>query len=292
MSSRDLTTGVLAPVPAEARFITWSLAIGAEASLARARVAALALDEHTLVGVGLPLAEAVPGLRAFPGELPLSPERQGALWARLAHERAGQRFDAAAALGRALGPAFVVTEEVDAFVYRGGRDLSGYEDGTENPHGDDARAAAVIASRGPGLDGGSFVAVQRWVHDLAALARFDQAARDNLVGRAQESNEELEDAPASAHVKRTAQESFDPPAHMVRRSMPYGGLREHGLYFVAFVETLGRFERMLRRMVGLEDGVRDGLFTFAQAATGGYYFCPPRQREDGARLDLRALGGV
>jgi putative iron-dependent peroxidase len=131
------------------------------------------------------------------------------------------------------------------------------------------------------------VAVQRWIHDLALMARMPAAARDAVVGRALDTNEELPDAPPSAHVKRTAQESFEPAAFMVRRSMPYGGLREHGLYFVAFVEALDRFDRMMRRMAGVEDGIVDGLFAYSRPATGGYYFCPPVRA---GRLDLRGVG--
>jgi putative iron-dependent peroxidase len=69
---------------------------------------------------------------------------------------------------------------------------------------------------------------------------------------------------------------------MYRRSMCYSGIAEHGLYFVAYLAALDQFERVLRRMAGLDDGVVDG-----RAATGGYYWCPPLE---GGRLDLRALG--
>jgi putative iron-dependent peroxidase len=69
--------------------------------------------------------------------------------------------------------------------------------------------------------------------------------------------------------------------------MPWGGVSEHGLYFVAYGESLDRFEQVLTRMVGHEDGIVDGLFSFTRPTTGGYYWCPPLR--DG-RLDLTALG--
>ncbi len=69
--------------------------------------------------------------------------------------------------------------------------------------------------------------------------------------------------------------------------MPWGGPASHGLYFVAFGESLDRFERQLRRMAGREDGIVDALIAFSRAETGGYYFCPPLRSN---RLDLRALG--
>jgi putative iron-dependent peroxidase len=186
-----------------------------------------------------------------------------------------------------LGGSFAVVEEIDAFTYRQGRDLSGFEDGTENPKGDAAARAALIQNNGAGLDGGSFVAVQRRVHDLGAVEAMSEAARDAVVGRRREGNEELPDAPPSAHVKRTTQESFNPPAFILRRSMPWGGVVEHGLYFVAYGESLSRFERQLRRMAGRDDGVVDALLSFSRAVTGGYYFCPPLKDD---KLDLRAIG--
>jgi putative iron-dependent peroxidase len=74
---------------------------------------------------------------------------------------------------------------------------------------------------------------------------------------------------------------------MVRRSMPWAGAHEQGLEFVAYVESLDRFERVLRRMAGLDDGIVDGLFTFSRPFTGGYYWCPPVTR---GRLNLSCLG--
>lgn len=185
-----------------------------------------------------------------------------------------------------LRPAFELDDLMDTFVYAGGRDLSGYEDGTENPK-DDAAAEAALISGAPGMAGSSFVAVQRWSHDLKHFSEFSQDNRDAIIGRKQDTNEELAAAPQYAHVKRTAQESFDPPAFMLRRSMPWAGVNEQGLEFIAYVESISRFDRMMRRMVGLEDGVADGLFRFSRAITGGYYWCPPVQ---GGKLDFSLLG--
>jgi putative iron-dependent peroxidase len=275
---------VLEPVRPSARYLTLK-AIGDTTSALKA-LASLPWDDDVVVGVGAGIAR-VEGLRAFPSHLPLFPSTQGALWICTAHPEKGAQLDAGMKLMRLLKSAFEVTEEVDGFQYLGGRDLSGFVDGTENPHGDAAAEAAIVAKQGGGLDGGSFCAVQKWVHDLTALDRMTERTRDHVIGRRLEDDEEIEDAPASAHVKRTAQESFDPAAFMVRRSMPWGSVREHGLYFVAYVESLKRFDKMLERMAGVEDGIVDGLFSFTRPITGGYYFCPPLL--DG-RLDLRALG--
>jgi putative iron-dependent peroxidase len=114
-----------------------------------------------------------------------------------------------------------------------------------------------------------------------------QSERDNIIGRRLSDNEELDDAPLSAHVKRTAQESFEPEAFILRRSMPWAGDGGEGLMFVAFGRTLDAFEVQLRRMTGQDDGIVDGLFRFSRAISGSYFWCPPLV--DG-RLDLSAIG--
>ncbi len=279
---------VLAPVPATARSVTFVLRA---ASDPRAGLSALARDLDpvtSLLGIGAPLAAAlgaeVVGLRPFPA-LPgvgvAVPSTQGALWLMLHGADRGVVADAAERARVALGDAYRVADDVELFKYQEGRDLSGYVDGTENPK-DDAAVEAAIAA-----DGSSFVAVQRWVHDLGWLSRQPAADRDNMVGRRSSDNEEMGDAPEYAHVKRSAQESYDPPAFMVRRSMPYINRREKGLLFIAYGESLDRYERVLRRMAGLEDGVVDGLFRFTRPATGSYFWCPPVK--DG-RVGLARVG--
>jgi putative iron-dependent peroxidase len=283
---------ILEPLPPIARYVTFDLHAGADPAAALRALAALEHDPKTVIGVGTPLAERVghpiAGLRAFPDDLPPFPSTQHALWVYLAHGDSTRLFDVGRALGRRFHGLLDVVDEIDAFTYRAGRDLSGFVDGTENPKGEAAVSAAIIAGRGAGIDGGSFVAVQRWVHNLDAVDRMTVDARVAAIGRDLTTDVEQADAPASAHVKRTAQESFDPPAFVFRRSMPYGGIREHGLNFVAFGESLDRFERQLRRMSGHDDGVPDGLLSFTRAVSGAYYFCPPLRA---GRCDLSALGG-
>jgi putative iron-dependent peroxidase len=186
-----------------------------------------------------------------------------------------------------LQPAFRRERSVDGFKYDRGLDLTGYEDGTENPQGAAAVAAAIVDGGGLGRDGSSFVAIQQWVHDLDRFEAMSQHARDNIIGRRRNDNAELDDAPISAHVKRTAQESFDPEAFVHRRSMPWADAGGEGLMFVAFGRSLDAFEAQLRRMAGLEDGILDGLFRFTHPVSGGFYWCPPVAN---GRLDLTAIG--
>ena len=184
-------------------------------------------------------------------------------------------------------PAFRRAAAQPAFCHAGGRDLTGYEDGTENPQGDAAVAAALVQGAGPGMDGASFVAVQTWWHDLARFDALSATAQDHAIGRRRSDNEELDDAPPTAHVQRTAQESFAPEAFLLRRSMAWAEGSRGGLVFVAFGASFAAFEAQLARMAGCEDGLVDGLFSFTRPIDSAGYWCPPLR--DG-RLDLRGVG--
>lgn len=279
---------VLANVPGTARSVTFALRAGSDPRTGLTALAAAVEPARAVIGLGAPLTEAldaaVDGLRPFPalaGPGVAVPSTQGALWLLVHGADRGVVDDRVRVARAALGEAYRVSDDVELFKYREGRDLSGYVDGTENPTGD----AAVDAAIRP--DGSSFVAVQRWAHDLEWFSRLPEQERDHVIGRRLGDNEELADAPGHAHVKRAAQESYDPPAFMVRRSMPYITRREKGLLFLAYGESLDRFERVLRRMAGLEDGIVDGLFRFSRPSTGGYYWCPP---VEGGRVDLSRVG--
>ena len=102
-----------------------------------------------------------------------------------------------------------------------------------------------------------------------------QQEKDHIIGRRQSDNEELDDAPESAHVKRTAQESFSPEAFMLRRSMPYVEGQTAGLVFVCFASSTQPFLQQMDRMVGKEDGITDGLFRFSVPKTGAFFWLPP-----------------
>jgi putative iron-dependent peroxidase len=281
-------SAILAPPTAAGRFITLGLTGDAQPRDVVRRLGALSVGEGLVVGIGEPLARAlgakVEGLRAFPvvsGPGGTFPSTQGAVWLFVGGTDAGEILHRSRRVVASLGDFVRVDEDLPSFVYSGGRDLSGFEDGTENPKGERAVEVAF------GGAGDSFVATQRWIHDLGGFERLSPEARNDVIGRDQLSNEELAAAPLSAHVKRTAQESYDPPTFMLRRSMPWGDIREHGLYFVAYAATLDAFERQLHRMAGLDDGISDALLKLSRAVTGGYFWCPP---VTGGKLDLRALG--
>ncbi|MDH1629666.1 Dyp-type peroxidase [Pseudomonas mosselii] len=287
--------GLLAtPVPAHARHLFFALDSLEALPAVLDQLLAQVDGQNLILGVGAPLAKAlgreVPGLRSFPqlDAVVENPATQHALWLWLRGAERGELFLRAQALQQALAPALRLVDSVDGFLHRGGHDLTGYEDGTENPVDEDAVTAAIVPGDQPGLAGSSFAAFQLWKHDLEYFKSLPQAEQDNIIGRRLSDNEELDDAPESAHVKRTAQESFAPEAFVVRRSVAWTDERGAGLAFVALGFSLDAFEVQLRRMSGLEDGVVDGLYRFSRPLTGGYYWCPPLA-EVGA--DLRLLLG-
>src|SRR6478609_7364835 len=151
-----------------------------------------------------------------------------ALWVWARGSDRGELLHRGRSIEQLLGRAFRPERIVDGFRHQDGRDLSGYLDGTENPKGRKALVAALVQN-GAGMTGSSFVAVQQWVHEFDRLAKMTPRQRDDAVGRRRSDNVELASAPLSAHVKRTAQENFEPAAFVVRRSMPWAECGAAGL---------------------------------------------------------------
>lgn len=266
------------PVPAVARHVFFTLADTADLPRALSALGELVDGEATVAGLGVSVVQALDKqlelLHAFPA---LSnqgidvPSTQQALWLWLRGDDRGELLHRTTKLEKALAPAFKAVQVTEAFRYLGGHDLTGYEDGTENPEGEEA--VTVVTAKIDTL--GSYATVQHWEHDLDYFKALPQQEQDHIVGRRLSDNEELEDAPESAHVKRTAMEDFEPEAFMVRRSMPYIDGDVAGLVFLSFADSLNPFEVQMRRMIGLDDEIVDGLFRFSRPVTGGHYWCPP-----------------
>ena len=286
--------GILAPVPGQARYMIFSLRSDTDPRHSLKQLADIVDGTDCVIGLGesllTSLGSEIAGMHSFPAnssggiDLPSTP---AALWCWLRGSDRGELVHASRSIESILSPDFELVKLIDAFQYRDSRDLSGYEDGTENPEGDEAIAAAIVAGQGEGLDGSSFVAVQQWLHDLDYMESMEEAEMDHIIGRRLSDNEEIEDAPKSAHVKRTAQEDFEPEAFVLRRSMPWADESGEGLVFVAFGKSFDAFEALLNRMLGKDDGISDALFRVSQAISGNYFWCPPLRDN---RLDLRALG--
>ena len=294
MSMPPVQPGILAPIPRAARYLALTLKEGAQPGAALRALAKAADGKACVVGLGEPLLHAldrtIAGMRPFPsyaGAKVETPSTPAALWCWLRGEERGEIVLRSLELQRVLAPAFQASGVIDAFRHGRGLDLTGFEDGTENPKGKKAAEAAIVRDKSAGFGGASFVAVQQWVHDLDKFAAMPRKDQDDSIGRRKTDNKELGNAPPSSHVRRTEQESFAPEAFVVRRSMPWADATGAALNFVAFGKSLDAFEAQLKRMVGAEDGTVDALYTFTRPVTGAYFWCPPVKRKG---LDLRAIG--
>lgn len=269
--------GILDGIPSHARYLEFHRRSGdVPVAVVLRDLAGISVELGAVIGLGpgllAGLGAAIPGHMSFPaftGPGCEVPSTQSDLWAWVRGEDPGEILLNARAIEREVADAFGIERMVDGFRFRDGRDLTGYEDGTENPKGDDAVAAACSAG------GGSFVAVQQWMHDLDLFASHPPGVRDRIIGRRLDDNEELDNAPPAAHVSRTAQEDFEPEAFLLRRSMPWADTTGEGLMFVSFTATVDPFVAQMRRMAGLDDGIVDALFGFTRPVTGSLFWCPP-----------------
>lgn len=259
---------ILAAAPAHGRSILFRLQFESDPRPALRRLRSGFSLEWGVIGLGTPLVAAlgadVPGLRPFPafaGPAAVVPSTQHELWFMARGTDRTEVFDRAAAVTELLAPEIVLEDAMETFTYAGGRDLTGYIDGTANPSAEESPAVALAG------DGSSFAGVQRWVHDLNRFRAHAPEERDLIFGRRISDNEEIADAPAFAHVKRAEQETH---GFLVRRSMPWSTGDKQGLEFVAFGRSLDVFESVLRRMAGVDDTVTDGLFRFTRPVAGGY----------------------
>jgi porphyrinogen peroxidase len=178
-----------------------------------------------------------------------------------------------------LGDAVSVADEVQGFRYFEDRDILGFVDGTENPRGEGAREAAIVGSEDPSFVGGSYVIVQKYLHDMKAWNALSTETQERIIGRKKLSDIELSDAekPASAHSALTVIEENGKEIKILRDNMPFGrpGYGEFGTYFIGYSRTPRITETMLKNMfVGNPPGNYDRLLDFSTAITGSLFFVP------------------
>ncbi len=201
----------------------------------------------------------------------------------LFHIRATQMdlcFELAGQIMDRLRGAVTVVDEVHGFKYFDERDLLGFVDGTENPTGRVAYNAVIIGESDAGFAGGSYVAVQKYVHDLDAWNRLPVEAQERVVGRTKLSDIELPDnvKPSNSHVALNVITGPDgAELKILRDNMPFGnvGRREFGTYYIAYANTPRVTERLLTNMfIGDPPGNYDRILDFSTAVTGTLFFVP------------------
>ncbi|HEX5089763.1 MAG TPA: Dyp-type peroxidase [Nocardioides sp.] len=177
-------------------------------------------------------------------------------------------FDAVVDAVARLAPYAVLAREVRGWPYHRDRDLTGFEDGTENPTLGRAPAYALVPDGASGA-GGSVLLLQQWSHDPAWLQLSDHE-QELAMGRTKPDSVELDPKPETSHVARSDQDTF---GHILRRNTAYGTVSDHGTVFVGFASSKDPLQRMLESMAGV-GGPRDELTRFATPLSGAYYWVP------------------
>ncbi len=180
-----------------------------------------------------------------------------------------------------LAGAVTVQDEVHGFRYFDERDLIGFVDGTENPTGRAAQAAALVGGEDPDFAGGSYVVIQKYLHDVNAWNNLSVEEQERVIGRSKLSDIEMPDdiKPANSHVALNT--IIDPDGtqrQIVRANMPFGspGRAEFGTFYIAYSATPEVTERMLTNMfIGNPPGNYDRILDFSTALTGCMFFVPP-----------------
>ncbi|MBF4999682.1 Dyp-type peroxidase [Nocardia sp. BSTN01] len=250
-------------------------------------------------------------LHEFPGYAGAkhqAPATPGDLLFHIKGELPDACFELAMLIGSRLKGAATIIDETVGFRYFEQRDLLGFVDGTENPEGPAAVAAALIGDEDPDFAGGSYVVVQKYLHDLEAWSSLTVEEQQLVIGRTKLEDLELsdEDKPADSHV--AVNTLIDPDGterQILRANMPFGSVREgeFGTYYIAYAATPDVTERMLVRMfLGTDEAPYDRILDFSTAITGTLFFTPandffddlpdaPEQEADAEQdLELGAAG--
>lgn len=203
------------------------------------------------------------------------PATQRDLWVWVAGHGYSTVYDVARMVVTALAPVARLASEIVGWTYKESRDLTGFIDGTENPTLLAAPEVALLPDGAPG-GGGSVLLIQQWVHDTAAFEALSVAEQEKVIGRTKHESVELDEdvRGAAAHISRTVVEEDGKELHIFRRNSPFGTATHHGTMFIGFSRDQHRLARMLARMAGSEDGVRDALTYYTSPITGSYYFVP------------------
>jgi len=225
------------------------------------------------------------------GERHTAPATPGDVFLHIKAEQVDLCFELASRVTQRLHGSATVVDEVHGFRYFDRRDLLGFVDGTENPVGPAVDSALLVGEEDPAYAGGSYVVIQKYLHDLAAWNAMSVEQQEAAVGREKLSDIELpDDAKApGAHTALTSIEDEDgTELQILRDNMPFGsvsggdGSGEYGTYFIGYTRDPAVIERMLRNMfVGDPPGTTDRLLEVSTAVTGSLYFVPTVDQLEG-----------
>lgn len=210
-----------------------------------------------------------------------APSTPGDLLLHIRAERLDLCFELATLFMDRLTGSVETVDEVHGFRFFDLRDLLGFVDGTENPTGRAKFDAVVIGDEDPAFAGGSYVIVQKYLHDMPAWNALTVEQQEAAIGRTKLADVELSDdvKPVNSHVAlNTVNDADGNQLQILRDNMPFGrvGSAEYGTYFIGYARTPAVTEEMLRNMfLGNPPGTTDRILDFSTAVTGTLFYTPP-----------------
>ncbi|MGF7111629.1 putative iron-dependent peroxidase [Pseudomonas laurylsulfatiphila] len=228
---------------------------------------------------GSPRPASLHGFREFGAEGRRAVATPGDILLHIRAEQMDLCFELATQLLSSLGDAVTVVDEVQGFRYFDMRSIIGFVDGTENPVGRKAAHFTMVGDEDPLFAAGSYVLVQKYLHNMTAWNALSVEAQERVIGRTKLSDIELDDSikPSCSHSALTTITKDGQEVKILRDNMPFGrpGAGEFGTYFIGYARSPEPMEQMLENMfVGKPPGNYDRLLDFSTAVTGGLFFVP------------------
>ncbi|MGX5819847.1 Dyp-type peroxidase [Chitinophaga lutea] len=239
-------------------------------------VIGIGYEAWTTLDLPKPLPKELKHFEAIKGEKHTAISTPADLHFHIRADKKSLAFDMSAVISGLLKDVAVCTEEVHGFRYWDSRSILGFVDGTENPHGADRTYFAVVDGQDPVYKGGSYLFVQKYIHDLNAWKALPVAEQEKVIGRSRDNDIEMPDdiKPKNAHI---ALANVGDDFKIVRDNMPFGNVstNEMGTYFICYASTFSTVEKMLTNMfIGNPPGNYDRILDFSTPKTGSLFFAP------------------
>ncbi|MFC0513134.1 Dyp-type peroxidase [Mucilaginibacter angelicae] len=233
-------------------------------------------DAWLRLGLPAPLPKELVNFAPVTGSKHTAVATRGDLHLHIRADNASICYDMAAAIAEILTPVADCAEEVHGFRYWDSRSILGFVDGTENPHGIDREFFAIVGDDDLDYKGGSYLFVQKYMHNLSAWKGLSTEAQEKVIGRSKENDIEMADdvKPSNSH---SALANVGDDLKIVRDNMPFGNMSTNnmGTYFIAYASTFSTVQKMLNNMfIGVPEGNYDRILDFSTAKTGTMFFVP------------------
>ncbi|WP_342328554.1 Dyp-type peroxidase [Pedobacter sp. FW305-3-2-15-E-R2A2] len=239
-------------------------------------VMGIGYDAWQRLGLPAPLPKELVDFVPVTGEKHTAVSSKGDLHFHIRADNQSICYDMAAEISDLLNKVAVSVEEIQGFRYWDGRSILGFVDGTENPQGQEREFFGVVGDDDPDYKGGSYLFVQKYIHDLTAWKGLSVQDQEKVIGRSKSNDIEMADEvkPANSHI---ALANVGDDLKIVRDNMPFGSMskNEMGTYFIAYASKFSTVQKMLNNMfIGSPIGNYDRILDFSTPKTGSLFFVP------------------